>query len=61
MATAHRTARRRPERHPAGVYVGEVGLGGGINVLPAVEGHIAESYTWSAAFSIPKLWHWLTN
>jgi hypothetical protein len=43
------------------VYVGEVGLAGGANLLPAAEGNIGESYTWSASFSIPKLWRWLTN
>jgi RHS repeat-associated protein len=42
------------------VPVAEVGLGGA-NLLPAAEGNIGESYTWSASFSIPKLWRWLTN
>jgi hypothetical protein len=45
------------------VYVGE--LSGGVGAegfpVPAAEVHGGVSDTWSASFSIPKVWNWLTN
>ena len=44
------------------VYVGELSGGVGFEGIPfPAEVHGGASYTWSASFSIPKAWHWLTH
>jgi hypothetical protein len=44
------------------VYVGEISAGVGAEGFPfPAEVHGGASYTWSASFSIPKAWHWLTH
>jgi hypothetical protein len=43
------------------VYVGELSAGAGFEDLPAAEVHGGVSETWSASFSIPKVWDWLTS
>jgi hypothetical protein len=43
------------------VYVGEPSAGAGVEDLPAAEVHGGVSDTWSASFSIPKVWDWLTG
>ena len=44
------------------VYVGELSGGVGAEGLPLpAEVHGGVSATWSASFSIPKVWDWVTN
>jgi hypothetical protein len=43
------------------VYVGELSGGAGAELPLPAEVHGGVSDTWSASFSIPKAWHWLTS